>query len=168
MYIPCTTCLHITLAHPCSYYYLLSPQYTHCILLHILLFIFLIIFVFFTYIYVYPLVLCYIFCTVHWTDLTWLTFHYWLYSVQFSVLATLLTYPAQVGQRVFAFEAECNHLSRVQHLYFGNATGIRSNSFCQCQSVTLLCLLAAWRNYRPITFISRLCWKTKGNQIIKQ
>ncbi len=28
MYIPGTTCLHIHLAHPCLYYYLLSPQYT--------------------------------------------------------------------------------------------------------------------------------------------
>ncbi len=33
MYIPGTTCLHIPLAHPCLYYYLLSPQYT---VLHIL------------------------------------------------------------------------------------------------------------------------------------
>ncbi len=29
----------------------------------------------------YSLVLCYIFCSVHWADLTWFTFHYWLYSV---------------------------------------------------------------------------------------
>ncbi len=28
VYIPGTTCLHILLAHPCLYYYLLSPQYT--------------------------------------------------------------------------------------------------------------------------------------------
>ncbi len=28
VYIPGTTCLHIPLAHPCLYYYLLSPQYT--------------------------------------------------------------------------------------------------------------------------------------------
>ncbi len=28
MYIPCTTCLHILLAHSCLYYYLLSLQYT--------------------------------------------------------------------------------------------------------------------------------------------
>ncbi len=33
VYIPSTTCLHIPLAHPCLYYYLLSPQY---IVLHIL------------------------------------------------------------------------------------------------------------------------------------
>ncbi len=33
VYIPGTTCLHILLAHPCLYYYLLSPQYT---VLHIL------------------------------------------------------------------------------------------------------------------------------------
>ncbi len=30
-----------------------------------------------TYIYVYSLLLCYIFCTVYWAELTWLTFHYW-------------------------------------------------------------------------------------------
>ncbi len=33
VYIPGTTCLHIPPAHPCLYYYLLSPQYT---VLHIL------------------------------------------------------------------------------------------------------------------------------------
>ncbi len=33
VYIPGTTCLHILLAHPCIYYYLLRPQYT---VLHIL------------------------------------------------------------------------------------------------------------------------------------
>ncbi len=31
--LPCTTCLHILLAHPCLYYYLLSLQ---CAVLHIL------------------------------------------------------------------------------------------------------------------------------------
>ncbi len=31
--LPCTTCLHILLAHPCLYYYLLSLQYA---VLHIL------------------------------------------------------------------------------------------------------------------------------------
>ncbi len=81
VYIPGTTCLHIPLAHTCLYYYLLSPQYT---VLHILLFIcfyfiYFLLFIF-TYIYIYSLVLCYIFCTVHWVDLTWFTFHYWLYS----------------------------------------------------------------------------------------
>ncbi len=82
VYIPGTTCLHIPLAHPCLYYYLLSPQYT---VLHLLFYctfyslFFLIIFL--TYFYMYSLVLCYIFCTVHWADLTWFTFHYWLYSV---------------------------------------------------------------------------------------
>ncbi len=33
LYIPCTACLHIPLAHTCLYYYLLSPQYA---ILHIL------------------------------------------------------------------------------------------------------------------------------------
>ncbi len=71
VYIPSTTmfahsscCLHIPLAHPCLYYYLLSPQYT---VLHILfyctfypLFFFLFYFIL-TYIYIYSLVLCIIF-----------------------------------------------------------------------------------------------------------
>ncbi len=49
------------------------------ILLHILLLIFSYYFYFiFTYIYIYSLVLCFIFCTVHWADLSWFTFHYWL------------------------------------------------------------------------------------------
>ncbi len=30
IYIPGTTCLHIPLAHPCSYYYLLSPSILFC------------------------------------------------------------------------------------------------------------------------------------------
>ncbi len=49
-FIPCTTCLHILLAHSCLYYYLLSLQYTvlHIILLHILSCI---IFFFFTLIF---------------------------------------------------------------------------------------------------------------------
>ncbi len=62
VYIPCTTCLHIPLAHPyLYYYYLLSPQYTYCtfyFIAHFTLY-FLFLFLFVTYIYVYPLVLCY-------------------------------------------------------------------------------------------------------------
>ncbi len=84
-----------TILHHCCYVYLLHiPAYSiillfikstvycsaHFILLHILFFL-----IFFTYIYVYSLVLCYIFCTVHWADLTWFTFHYWLYSVKLSM-----------------------------------------------------------------------------------
>ncbi len=77
MHIPSPTRLHIPLAHPCSYYYLLgSPSilFLHIlfvlhilvtlhffILLHILLFISL--FFFFTYIYIYALVLCYFYLT---------------------------------------------------------------------------------------------------------
>lgn len=45
------------------------------------------------------------------------------------MLSTLLTCPGQVGQRVLAFGAECNHLFHVQHLHFGNVTEIQSNSF---------------------------------------
>ncbi len=80
IHIPCTTCLHIPLAHTCLYYYLLSPQYT---ILHILFYCTL--FFIFSYyfnclpIFMYILLCCVtIFCTVHWADLTWLTFHYWL------------------------------------------------------------------------------------------
>ncbi len=59
MYIPGTTCLHILLAHPCLYYYLLSPQYT---VLHILLLIFsYYLYFILTYIYIYSLVLCFTF-----------------------------------------------------------------------------------------------------------
>ncbi len=89
MYIPGTTCLHILLAHPCLYYYLLSPQYT---VLHILFYytfyslFFLLIFILFLPIFIYIL-LCYVsfFCTVHWADLSWFTFHYWLYPIQLSM-----------------------------------------------------------------------------------
>ncbi len=83
VYIPGTTCLHIPLAHPCLYYYLLSPQYTvlhilfHCtffslsFLLICILFFYLYLYIYiYIYIYIYTLVLCYIFCTVHWVDLT--------------------------------------------------------------------------------------------------
>ncbi len=53
LYIPGTTCLHITLAHPCLYYYLLSPQYT---LLHILFYCtFYSFFLFLFYLYLYIL-----------------------------------------------------------------------------------------------------------------
>ncbi len=52
VYIPCTTCLHIPLAHPCLYYYLLSLQYpAHFILLHF--FIFSIFFIFYLYLYIF-------------------------------------------------------------------------------------------------------------------
>ncbi len=58
------------------------------ILLHILLFIsffYLYIYIY-IYIYIYALVWCYfyiifILCTVHWADLIWSTFHFWLYPV---------------------------------------------------------------------------------------
>ncbi len=91
VYLPGTTCLHIPLAHPCcSYYYLLSPNilFLHILFgLHFLLYCsFYSLFSFFTYIY--ALVLCYFyiifilfFCTVHWVDLVWFTFHFWLYPV---------------------------------------------------------------------------------------
>ncbi len=79
MYIPCTTCLHIPLAHSCLYYNLLSPQYT---ILHMLfdctsyssLFLRIIFVLFFTYIYVYSHVLCYIFhCPLSGPDLIYIS-----------------------------------------------------------------------------------------------
>ncbi len=93
MYIPGTTRLHIPLAHPCSYYYLLSLSILFLHILFVLHFFYsianctLYFSFFFTYIYIYALVLCYFyltfifFCTVHWADLTWFTFHFWLYPV---------------------------------------------------------------------------------------
>ncbi len=68
VYIPGTTmfahsscCLHIPLAHPCLYYYLLSPQYT---VLHILfhctfypLFFFLFLFYYYLYLYIFSCVM---------------------------------------------------------------------------------------------------------------
>ncbi len=72
MFIPCTTCLHILLAHPCLYYYLLSLQYT---VLHILLF-----FIFYSSLliflpkFMYILLCCVTYnCTVHWADLTYIS-----------------------------------------------------------------------------------------------
>ncbi len=61
VYIPGTTCLHILLAHPCLYYYLLSPQYT---VLHILFYctfysLSFLIFILFLPIFIYIL-LCYV------------------------------------------------------------------------------------------------------------
>ncbi len=92
VYIPSTN----PFAHPSRlYYYLLSPIYCFCtsylsctFLYPITLFYSL--FLFFTYIYIYiyiyALVWCYfyiifILCTVHWADLIWFTFHFWLYPV---------------------------------------------------------------------------------------
>ncbi len=106
VYIPSTN----PFAHPSHpsflYYYLLSPIYCFCtsyLFLHILLvfahltclahlvshfslshYTFYSLFLFFTYIY--ALVWCYfyitvILCTVHWADLIWSTFHFWLYPV---------------------------------------------------------------------------------------
>jgi len=94
MYIPGTTCLHIPLAHPCLYEYLLIHSILYCTFYYFILFylpylilFFVPIFILFLPIFIYIL-LCYVslfyfnfFCTVHWADLSWLTFHYWLYPV---------------------------------------------------------------------------------------
>ncbi len=67
-------------------YYLLSPQYTVLhILFHCTFYPLFFSYFYFFFIYIYFL-LCYvsflfIFCTVHWADLSWFTFHYWLYPV---------------------------------------------------------------------------------------
>ncbi len=85
VYIPCTTRLHIPLAHPsCSYYYLLSPSiqfFAHLIVLHFLFHCtFYSYFSFFFTIYMllccvtFILFLFVLFCTVHWADLIWLNF----------------------------------------------------------------------------------------------
>ncbi len=63
VHIPGTTCLHILLAYPCLYYYLLRPHYTvlhilfHCTLYPLFFFLFL----FYSYLdlYIYIL-LCYV------------------------------------------------------------------------------------------------------------
>ncbi len=75
VYIPGTTCLHIPLAHPCLYYYVLSPQYT---VLHILLFIFsyslLFFFIFYLYLYKFSCVLLHILhCPLSGPDLTYIS-----------------------------------------------------------------------------------------------
>ncbi len=68
MYIPGTTRLHIPLAHPCSYYYLLSLSilFLHILfVLHFFILLQIVLFtsLFFTYIYIYALVLCYFYLT---------------------------------------------------------------------------------------------------------
>ncbi len=82
MYIPCTTCLHMLLAHSCLYYYLLSVQYTvlHIILFFILFYFLFLLFISHTYIYVYAFVFVFhiIALSMEWT---WPTFHCLLYSV---------------------------------------------------------------------------------------
>ncbi len=72
VYIPCTTCLHIPLAHPCLYYYLLSPQYcTFYFIAHFTLYVFLL---FFTYIYIYTRVVLHILhCPLSGPDLAYIS-----------------------------------------------------------------------------------------------
>ncbi len=82
MFIPCTTCLHIILAHPCLYYnFFKSTVYcpAHFILLHILFFFIFILIIFiyrvillnFLPLFMYILLCCVTYnCTVHWADLT--------------------------------------------------------------------------------------------------
>ncbi len=75
MYIPCWTCFHILLAHPCLYYYLLSlPVHcpAHLILLHIL--IFLIFFYFNLYLCIFSCVVLHILhCPLSGPDLTYIS-----------------------------------------------------------------------------------------------
>ncbi len=70
----------------------INPQYTvlhilsHCTFYSLFYYLFLFSFLFspiFIYIYIlscYVSLFCF-FCIVHWADLSWLTFHYWLYPV---------------------------------------------------------------------------------------
>ncbi len=74
----------------------INPQYTvlhilsHCTSYSLFYFIICSYFHSHLYLYIYSFVLCFIafflfcilfFCTFHWSDLSWLTFHYWLYPV---------------------------------------------------------------------------------------
>ncbi len=61
LYIPCTTCLHILLAHSCLYYYLLSLQYT---VLHILFYCTFYSSLFFILLFYFYLYLCIFSCVV--------------------------------------------------------------------------------------------------------
>ncbi len=82
-----TVCIYIHPVQPVctSLFLLLFIKSTVYCIAHCTLYLFFICIYFFTYIYIYSLVLCYVFCTVHWADLTWFTFHYWLYSVYLSM-----------------------------------------------------------------------------------
>ncbi len=89
MYIPCTTCLHILLAHPCYYYYLLSLQYavlhilfncTFCLIFYYFyticnFFYFIFYFICFPYLYlcIFSCVFVTYNCTVHRADLTYIS-----------------------------------------------------------------------------------------------
>ncbi len=76
MYIPGTTCLHILLAHPCSYYYLLSSQYT---VLHIVFYctvhsLFYLLILFYLYLYIlYCVVLHILHCPLSGPDLIYMS-----------------------------------------------------------------------------------------------
>ncbi len=74
---PQYTVLHIYLiAHLTPYLFLFSFSP---------IFIYIYIYILFCYIsllfFVISIIIIYLFCTFHWADLSWLTFHYWLYPV---------------------------------------------------------------------------------------
>ncbi len=69
VYIPGTTCSHIRLAHPCLYYYLLSPQYT---VLHILFYCTFYFFYLYYCIFSY-VVLCILHCPLSGPDLIYIS-----------------------------------------------------------------------------------------------
>ncbi len=69
MYVPCTTCLHILVAHPCLLLFIKSTVYcpAHFILLHILFF-FILIFLFYLYLCIFSCVVLQIIAlSIEWT-----------------------------------------------------------------------------------------------------
>ncbi len=103
VYIPGTTCLHIPLAHPCLYYYLLSPQYT---VLHILFYctfyslFFLINLIFYLYWYIFSCVVLHILhCPLSGPDLIYISLQYknttqiklrWALFVTYTIIQSIM------------------------------------------------------------------------------
>ncbi len=90
MYIPGTTYLHILLH--CTLYLIahLTPYFISLFVSYFILTIFVYIYIlsrvlfhsFYCFYVIFILLLCFLFfCTFHWADLSWLTFHYLLYPV---------------------------------------------------------------------------------------
>ncbi len=114
--------LHIPLAHTCLYYCLLSPQYTilhtsfYCTSYSSLLFLIL-------FIYVYSLVLCYIFCTVHWADLTYISLLIIFCIIEYVTNKTLN--PLYVGEGCVALRSAENSYTEfcIKLTHHGEHTG---------------------------------------------
>ncbi len=126
VYIPRTTCLHILLAHPCLYYYLLSPQYT---VLHILfyctfysLFCRLIFLFFYLYLCLSSCVVLYILhCPLSVPDLTYISLLIIFCIIEYGTNKNLdidldldLSYPVLLFTFFFSLFAFCVHETRSQ------------------------------------------------------